>query len=149
MYFIGIDIGTQGTRVVIADEEGNIIAKRSSKIEDLLSVTYNSDLFEQNPASWWKSILISLSTAINEFKSKDLNTRDIISISVDGTSGTLVLLGESNSVLRNAIMYKDNRSVAQSTVINNAGKEVVKKLGYKFKPSFALPKILWIKENEP
>ena len=52
MYFIGIDIGTQGTRVVIVvDEERNIIAKQSSKIDDLLSATNNSDLFEQNPAS--------------------------------------------------------------------------------------------------
>lgn len=149
MYFIGIDIGTQGSRVIVADEYGSIVTKEISKIKGRINIANSDIFFEQNPESWWECTRNSLGRAIYDFKSKGLNIKDIISISVDGTSGTILPLGKNNRIIRNAIMYKDQRADSQSEKINKAGAETINKLGYKIKPSFGLSKILWIKENEP
>ena len=45
-------------------------------------------------------------------------------------------------------MYNDARSEMEAEQVQMAGEELSRKLGYRFKPTFALPKILWIKQNQ-
>jgi xylulokinase len=149
MYFIGLDIGTQGARVIIASTSGTIAASANSRIKGKLNLTKKEHYFEQGPGTWWEAAKKALQKSINIFKNKDLDIRNIKSIAVDGTSGTVVPFGHDGKVTRNAIMYKDSRSETQAKKVNEYARDVIEKLGYRFKASFALPKILWIKENEP
>lgn len=149
MYFIGLDIGTQGARVIIASTNGNIAASANSRIKGELNLSKREHYFEQDPGTWWEAAKTALQSAISIFKNKNLDIRSIKAIAVDGTSGTVVPFGSDGKATRNAIMYKDSRSETQATKVNEYAKDVTEKLGYRFKASFALPKILWIKENEP
>ena len=149
MYFIGIDIGTQGARVIIASTSGDIAASTDSRIKGELNLSKKEHYFEQDPGTWWEAARTALQDAISIFKNKGLDIRSIKAIAVDGTSGTVVPSGSDGKVTRNAIMYKDSRSEAQAKKVNEYAHNVTEKLGYRFKASFALPKILWIKENEP
>ncbi|MFC2145197.1 FGGY-family carbohydrate kinase [Actinomycetota bacterium] len=149
MYFIGLDIGTQGARVIIASTSGTIAASASSRIKGELNLSKKEHYFEQDPVTWWEAAKTALQDAISIFKNKGLYTESIKAIAVDGTSGTVVPFGTDGKVTRNAMMYKDSRSETQAIKVNEYAKDITAKLGYRFKASFALPKILWIKENEP
>ncbi len=149
MYFIGLDSGTQGARVIIASTNGSIAASADSRIKGELNLSKKEHYFEQDPATWWEATVTALQNAINIFKNKGLDIESIKSIAVDGTSGTVVPFGSDGRVTRNAIMYKDSRSETEAKKVNEYAKNVTEKMGYRFKASFALPKILWIKENEP
>ena len=76
------------------------------------------------------------------------NPTQIDAISIDGTSGTVVFLDNSLNPLRNAIMYKDMRAHKQTERINEIASDFTERLGYQIQPSFAISKILWVKENE-
>ncbi|MGC8863037.1 MAG: FGGY-family carbohydrate kinase, partial [Armatimonadota bacterium] len=41
------------------------------------------------------------------------------------------------------------RAQAEADACNQAGADLIRKLGYKFGSSFSLPKLLWLKRNEP
>ena len=46
-------------------------------------------------------------------------------------------------------MYDDMRSIEENELINLAGQKFCEDIGFQFNPSFSLPKILWIKNNQP
>ena len=58
-YLIGIDIGTSGTKSVLFDTLGNVIA--SATAEYPLSQPHNG-WAEQDPEHWWEAVQATLST---------------------------------------------------------------------------------------
>ena len=46
-------------------------------------------------------------------------------------------------------MYNDLRAEAEAQIVNELAGDFCEKLGYRFPPAFALPKILWLREHEP
>ena len=70
-YFIGIDIGTQGARVVLLDASGNVTASKG----EVFPLNEQSRE-EQSPIVWWDACLKSLKSLIDEASSKiNLNIR--------------------------------------------------------------------------
>ena len=129
MYFIGLDIGTQGARVIIASTNGNIAASTNSRIKGELNLSKREHYFEQDPGTWWEAAKTALQSAISIFKNKGLDIRSIKAIAVVGTSGTVVPFGSDGKVTRNAMMYKDSRSETQAIKVNEYAKDVTEKLG--------------------
>jgi sugar (pentulose or hexulose) kinase len=138
-YFIGIDIGTQGARVVMLNQEGEITAssERNFGLDD-------QSREEQSPQLWWdacKACLLALTDATAN--------ANIISIAVTSTSGTVIPLDEFHQPLHNAIMYSDKRSAPQGekcTAI--AIKHQVD--GFTgFNSSSGLAKMVWFQETYP
>lgn len=103
-YFIGIDIGTQGARVVMTDGRGNVIASA----EEPFPLTDQSRQ-EQSSEIWWSSCLSSLKKMIREAKKK-IDTKEIKAIAVTSTSGTVIPLDKENHSLHPAMMYSDQRA---------------------------------------
>lgn len=149
MYFLGLDVGTQGVRAVISDEVGELIAKSSRPIASDSKKKLPERWAEQAPLSWWEGVSLCLKEVIASLREKGISSQEIKAISVTSTSGTVLSLGEGDEPLRKAIMYNDSRAVEEARLVNEAGKNLVAKLGYQFKPSFALSKILWLKRHEP
>ena len=52
-YLLGIDVGTSGTKTVLFDEKGTVIASKSEEYP--LSQPQNG-WAEQNPADWWNAV---------------------------------------------------------------------------------------------
>ncbi|MCK4326090.1 hypothetical protein KAW55_04990, partial [bacterium] len=147
--FLGLDVGTQGVRAIICDKEGEVIAQSCRPIASDSNKKLPPGWAEQDPFSWWEGVSISLKELLASLKEKGISSQEIRAISVTSTSGTILPLGEGDEPLRKAIMYNDNRAVEEARLVNEAGENLVAKLGYQFKPSFALSKILWMKKHEP
>ncbi len=142
-YFIGIDIGTQGARIVLLNSLGEIMST-----EENVFLLDDSSREEQSPELWWDVCLKSL---INlTAKSRDLiDLKDIQAIAVTSTSGTVIPLDGNNKPLHNAIMYSDKRSVEQAKTATAAAQQYHSKGYTSFNFSSGLAKMLWFGDVYP
>lgn len=150
MYVLGLDIGTQGARALVCDAEGTVVAQASQPFAapgdvELLPPGWA----EQNPMDWWDASAVCLHRVVEQLRQSRLSPAEIKAVAVDSTSGTIVVLDRSGKPLRPAIMYNDTRSTAEAGECNAAGADLIEKLGYQFSAAFALPKMLWVRRNEP
>ncbi|WP_337098926.1 FGGY-family carbohydrate kinase [Paenibacillus sp. YIM B09110] len=133
-FFIGVDIGTQGLRVVLMDNAGNQVAV----IKESFGWSDNRD--EQDPELWWSMLLKAL-RQLGELAAK-AGWSPIRSIAVASTSGTVIPVDEHHSPLHAALMYSDNRSKEEALLCTEvAGKAI--------NSSYGLPKMLWYIHNYP
>ena len=139
--FLGLDIGTQGARVVVCDESGKIICSFEQGFH-ILNTADRPGYIEQHPEEWWNAACMVIRKAV-----KVSGARNIRCMSLDATSGTILPLDKCNRPLTNGIMYNDSRSVGQVGDILALAGTHQKEHGYVFNSSYALPKILWIRDN--
>lgn len=144
-YVIGIDLGTSAVKILLVNQNGEV-CKEVSKSYPL--IIEKSGYSEQNPEEWVGKTRAGLAELVQQF---DGDVNDIEGISFSGQMHGLVLLDENHQVLRNAILWNDTRTTKQCQEIYGVvGKkrllEVTKNPALE---GFTLPKILWVKENEP
>lgn len=146
MFVLGLDVGTQGVRGVIADADGEVWADCSQSF-DAMNVLDDPVFREQRPDDWWNKTRRVITDCIREIEDKGYQSGDIVSLAVDGTSGTILLADGNGETLTNGIMYNDSRSVEQAKTVSAAARDHESAHGYRFNSSYALPKILWLKQN--
>lgn len=160
--FMGVDVGTTGVRIIVCNEKGELFAQvsRSLPVSPPLPLTTpletkvsKRDLpegwVEQDPVRWWEVTRTCLQDIIFHLHKKEISASSITAVSVDSTSGTIVPVDGKGNPLRPAIIYNDNRAFREAERINELATHLTNKMGYQFQSSFALPKIVWIKEQEP
>lgn len=118
---IGIDIGTQGARIALLDEEG-----RQHCVKEEVFPFNTKSREEQSPLEWWDSCYRSLFSLCNEAKTS-IDLSNIKAMSVTSTSGTIIPLDKDNQPLHDAIMYSDPRSADEAKLC----KEAAVSVGYK------------------
>lgn len=144
-YVIGIDLGTSAVKILLVNQNGDVVEEISKTYPLIQSKAgYN----EQNPVEWVNQTIAGLSDLLESFNG---NVEDIEGISFSGQMHGLVLLDDNREVLRNAILWNDTRTTEQCKQIYDIlGEE--KLLEITKNPAlegFTLPKILWVKEHEP
>lgn len=144
-YVIGVDLGTSAVKLLLINSNGEV-AQEVSKAYPLIQE--KSGYSEQKPEDWVEKTTEGLKDLIQQF---DGNVEDIEGISFSGQMHGLVLLDENNQVLRNSILWNDTRTTEQcQQIYDTVGKEQL--LSITKNPAlegFTLPKILWVKQNEP
>ena len=146
--FLGIDMGSQGVRLVAAGEDGAVVSWASVPVQ---SPATAPGTHEQHPADWWPAVCRASRLLLDNLKGKGYGPDALAAMSVDGTSGTLAPLDVAGNAVRPALMYNDGRSGAEAQAINALpdAAALCVKLGYRFASSFALAKIVWLLEQEP
>jgi xylulokinase len=143
--FLGIDISTTASKVLLIDEEGDVLATASHA-----HTLQNPRLLwsEQDPHEWWQAVSASIRTALEK---AGIGGETIAAIGLTGQMHGLVLLDEAGEVLRPAILWNDGRTQAQCDEIHQrVGKEqFIQITGNIALTGFTAPKILWVKQNEP
>lgn len=144
-YLLGLDIGTSGTKTVLFDEEGNTIK----------TAIYGYELFqpqagwaEQNPDDWWTACVNGIKEVIEK---SGVNAADIKGIGLSGQMHGLVLLDKDCNVIRNSIIWCDQRTEKECDYITKViGKEkLIEITGNPALTGFTLSKLLWVRNNEP
>ena len=142
-YYIGVDLGTSSLKLLLLDEAGTILKTVSEEYPVYFPYPGWS---EQNPEDWWNAFISGMKKLTSE-----VDQSCIAGIGVAGQMHGLVILDESDAVIRPVILWNDGRTSAQTAYLN----EVVgqdKLADYTANIAFAgftAPKILWVKENEP
>ena len=143
MYYIGIDLGTSATKLLLMEESG--------KICNVVSKEYPLEFpqpgwSQQNPRDWKQPLMEGIPQLLEGFdKSR------VAGIGAGGQMHGLVVLDENDNVIRPAILWNDGRTAKQVEYLNGViGKDRLSKLTANIAfAGFTAPKILWMKENEP
>ncbi|UOQ91832.1 xylulokinase [Halobacillus shinanisalinarum] len=144
-YVIGVDLGTSAVKLLLINQQGEIVQEVS---KSLSLIQERNGYSEQDPRVWVKESVSGLSELLEKFGG---SADDIEGISFSGQMHGLVLLNGENQVLRNAILWNDTRTTKQCKEIyevvgNDRLLEITKNPALE---GFTLPKLLWVKEQEP
>ena len=143
-YVLGVDLGTSAVKVSAVDRNGNIVAQESFDYE--LS-NPKPGYSEQNPEDWVSATTVSI---VRLILNDGIKPEEIEGISYSGQMHGLVLLDENKQVLRPAILWNDTRTTKQrEEILDVMGDEFIDITRNQPLEGFTLPKILWVKENEP
>lgn len=141
---LGIDIGTGGCKTTLISTDGTFISDGFSEYPTYHLKPHWS---EQKASDWFPAFLRALEIA--EQKS-NASRRNIVGISVSASSHNAVLLDESGAVIRDTIMWTDQRSYAESEYLKQAFGDRIFQIGYQVPaPTWTQPQLLWLKKNEP
>lgn len=144
-YVIGIDIGTSGTKTVLFDEKGKVIASKT--IEYPMYQPQNG-YAEQDPADWYNAAVNTIRSVIEAGK---VSANDIVGIGFSGQMHGLVMLDENNEVIRKSIIWCDQRTADEVEKMNQKiGRERL--IAITANPAltgWTAAKILWVKNHEP
>lgn len=133
--WLGVDLGTQGVRVLAVSSSGAVLASGSCP----LGSRRDGPRHEQDPEQWWEALASASRAAVSA-----LDPLSIAALAICGTSGTIVLVDSAGDPLSPGLMYDDSRATAEAERANEAGARVWAALGYRIQPSWALPKLLWL-----
>ena len=144
--WIGLDIGTGGSRALLVDEKGVVLNARTVAHEE---ISMHQPLWaEQRPENWWDASTAAIQGVL---KQAGVSGAEVKGIGLSGQMHGLVVLDDENRVLRPSLIWCDQRSQPQVDWINaKVGREKV--LEYIANPvltGFTLPKLLWVRDHEP
>ncbi|QDV42971.1 Xylulose kinase [Stieleria neptunia] len=112
--FLGIDIGTSGVRSTVITKTGEQIATASVRLPKPLEIDSRPC---QDPGLWWGATCDSLFDLAKRLKQHDRNIGDVRSLSVDGTSGTLLLADENLTPVSPGYLYNSAGFDREAAVI--------------------------------
>ena len=141
--YLGIDVGTSGTKTLAVREDGKILA--SATVEYPLS-SPRPGWSEQNPEDWIKAT----DAAVAELRSR--RSKEFASVKAIGLSGQMhgaTMLGRGDKVLRPAILWNDGRSGEECAELEKRIPTSRKITGNLAMPGFTAPKVLWTAKHEP
>ncbi|MGB7158841.1 MAG: xylulokinase [Tepidisphaeraceae bacterium] len=145
-HLLGIDIGTSGTKTLICDEDGRVIA--TALAEHPIS-SPKPGWSEQNPSDWWDSTIRATKAVLKRAK---LKADAIGGIGLSGQMHGSVFLGDGDKALRPALLWNDQRTARQCAEIESkAGGRaaLIELVANPALTGFTAPKILWVREHEP
>lgn len=137
----GVDVGTQGVRAVAVDSAGQVLATGTAALP---GGDRRTGRHEQEPDSWWSATVVSL-RAVTAQLGDDVRLE---ALALDATSGTVLVEDEHGAPVGPALMYDDARATAQAAQAESVGHELWAALGYRMQTSWALPKVLWLLQND-
>ena len=144
--FLGIDVGTSGTKALAMREDGTILATATT--------TYplsnpQPGWSEQDPADWWDATIASVKKVLKAGKVKP---DDVAGIGLSGQMHGSVFLDKNQQVIRPAILWNDQRTAAECAEIEKkaGGRDkLIQMVANPALTGFTAPKILWLRRHEP
>ena len=148
MFYIGIDSGTQSTKAVVLDfESGEIVADASQAYA--LIPNLPAGHLEQHPSDWIDAVKNTISSCLEQLGDRRSEVRGI---GVSGQQHGLVVLDGNDEVVRPAKLWCDTSTTEQCDQFAEAfggTAGLIEKAGNAMLTGYTIPKLLWLKQNEP
>ncbi len=144
--YLGIDIGTSGTKTLAIRENGRIIA--GATFEYPLA-SPRPGWSEQDPLDWWQASILSVRKVLRDGKIKP---KTVAGIGLSGQMHGSVFLDRKQQVIRPALLWNDQRTEAECDEIHRrAGgrRALIRMVANPALTGFTAPKILWLRNHEP
>lgn len=144
--FLGIDIGTSGTKTLAINERGKILAAAMDHYPCYVPRPLWS---EQDPEDWWRATVSTVQAVVQKAA---LKPADVKAIGLSGQMHGSVFLDRKDRVIRRALLWNDQRTAAECEEIERqAGgrTKLIKMVANPALTGFTAPKILWLRNHEP
>jgi len=141
--FLGLDIGTGGTRAVLVDTNGKLIASASAEHEPFRSPY--PGWAEQDPEDWWRAA----QQAIREVLA--ISGAKVDAVGLTGQMHGAVMLDAEGNVLRPSLIWCDTRTDEECEWLHRTiGRErLIELTANPALPNFTLTKLLWVRKHQP
>jgi xylulokinase len=144
--YLGIDIGTSGTKTLLINDRGQILAEANASYP----LHHPKPLWsEQDPEDWWTATVQTVRQAVAEAA---VAPSDVLAIGLSGQMHGSVFLDKNQRVIRKALLWNDQRTAAECAEIEErAGgrRQLIKLVANPALTGFTAPKILWLRNHEP
>jgi xylulokinase len=143
--YLGIDIGTSGTKTLAMREDGAILA--SATAEYPISHPHPG-WSEQDPEHWWEATVKTVRQVLNK---GGIDKADVKGIGLSGQMHGSVFLDRNHTVIRPALLWNDQRTAAECAEIERRAGGRKRLIGMVANPAltgFTAPKILWLRNHE-
>ncbi len=146
MWFLGMDVGTGGTRALVVDAAGKLMGSASSAHAPFRAE--HPGWAEQDPEDWWRAAQEAIRGALAATPEP---RQPIAAIALTGQMHGAVMLDESGAVLRPSLIWCDTRTQPECDWLTQ-------RIGYErlieltcnpALPNFTLTKLLWVKKHQP
>ena len=144
-YLIGLDVGTSAVKALLLTGEGQVVG--SHTVEYPL-YSPHPGWSEQNPEDMWQASAEAVRGVLGKFQ---VAPEDVAGLGLSGQMHSSVFLDDNYQVIRPAILWNDVRTTAQCRRIEaTVDAEVLREeVCNPVLEGFTLPKVVWLKENEP
>jgi xylulokinase len=145
---IGVDSGTQSTKVLVVDAANGKVLGSASEAYDLIP-NLPPGAKEQHPETWKDATRKAMRKALKAAKAR---VGEVRAIGVSGQQHGFVPLDKQGEVIRPAKLWCDTSTTAECDQITErlgGMKATIRALGNAVLPGFTAPKILWLKNHEP
>ena len=145
-YVIAHDVGTSSIKTALINAQGEIISHSTTPYS---FSSPRPNWFEQNPEDYWNGSVINTRKVLDESK---INRNEIIGIVFSTQAMGIIPVDKEGKHLRNNITWVDSRAEEEARWIMNllGGKNIFKKIiGIEITGKDVLPKLRWLKKNEP
>src|SRR3954470_6681837 len=145
---IGIDSGTQSTKVLVVDaRDGKVLASATQEYDLIPNLPPGAK--EQHPHTWREAAASGIRQALRGARAV---AAEVKAIGVSGQQHGFVPLDEKGEVIRPAKLWCDTSTATECEEIMAAlggQKETIKAIGNAVLPGFTASKILWLLKHEP
>jgi len=140
--YLGIDVGTSATRVVLVGDDGSILAAASGSYETSRGA---AGVVEQDPSSWCDALVHAISLM------PELGAHPPAAIGLCGQTPTVVPVDERGQPTRHALTWQDGRASAEARELAERFGDPAPLVGTDLPWSAAnMPaKLLWLSRHEP
>lgn len=148
MISLGLDCGTQSTKVLALDVETGGILATAQRAYDFVPGLPEGHL-EQNPADWVEAADAAILEVLQTLGPR---REEVRCLAVSGQQHGLVVLDEKDEVIRPAKLWCDTSTAAECAQLTEAlggPSAAIAATGNAMLPGYTAPKIAWIKNHEP
>jgi len=144
-HVLGLDVSTTATKAVLVDDAGAVRGVGLAEYDFSVPRPLWS---EQDPRAWWDAAAAAIRSVL---RSTGVTADDVSAIGLSGQMHGAVLLDRDDHVLRPAILWNDQRTVAECEAIREAigPQRLIEITGNDALPGFTAPKLLWVRAHEP
>lgn len=144
--FLGVDVGTGGTRAVIVDREGRVLFSESTEHAAIRSE--HIGWAEQEPEDWWRAAKASIHAVVEAATAAG---HVVESVGLTGQMHGCVMLDAAGQVLRPALIWCDQRTQPECDWLTaTIGYDRLIELTCNpALPNFTLTKLLWVRQHQP
>jgi xylulokinase len=145
---LGIDSGTQSTKVLVVDARNGRVLGQSAQAYDLIP-GLPAGAKEQHPHTWRDATARAIKGALQAARA---TAKEVTAIGVSGQQHGFVPLDAAGEVIRPSKLWCDTSTAVECEMITRklGGLEsAIGELGNAILPGFTASKILWLKRKEP
>jgi xylulokinase len=141
---MGIDFGTGGCKITVIDEVGLVAGTAFTEY----STHYpHPGWSEQDPTDWISALARSVKLCLSQCEDQG---QGLLALAITASTHNAVLVDSQGRVIRPCIMWTDQRSAQQVAWLSEKYGDSIFSIGMQWpSPTWTLPQLLWLKENEP